>query len=91
MNHKIDGSHSSHALLNPISFHDRKYIEMRQFGPSIYDVGKVLRFLTPTPAPPVGSFLLLSIGKFSQFLTPPKKCRRLKWMVPIILSIESGQ
>ena len=33
--------------------------------------------------PPVGSFLLLSVSKFGQFLTPPpKKCRRLKWMVP---------
>ena len=31
--------------------------------------------------PPVGSFLLLSVGKFGQFVTPPpKKCRRLKWM-----------
>ena len=37
--------------------------------------------------PTVGSFLLLSIGKFGQFLTspPPKKCRRLTWMVPIAL------
>ena len=39
-------------------------------------------FLTPTPLPSA-VFLLLSIGKFPQFLTPPpKECRRLKWMVP---------
>ena len=37
------------------------------------------------PYPPtVGSFLLLSVGKFCKFLTPPppNKCRLLKWMVP---------
>ena len=37
------------------------------------------------PLPPsVGSFLVLSVGKFGKFLTPPppKTCRRLKWMVP---------
>ena len=37
--------------------------------------------------PTVGSFLLLSVGKFNKTLTPsspPRKCRRLKWVVPNI-------
>ena len=31
---------------------------------------QILRIFLPLP-PPVGSFLLLSVGKFGQFLTPP--------------------
>ena len=43
------------------------------------------RFLTSTPLPSA-NFLRLSVGKFGLFLTPPpKKCRRLKWMVPTML------
>ena len=42
-------------------------------------------FLNPTP-PTVGSFLVLSVGKFDKFLTPPppRACRCLKWMVPYL-------
>ena len=36
-------------------------------GPSIKDVSKFSRILTPTPLDPVSSFLLLSIVKFCQF------------------------
>ena len=39
-------------------------------GPSNYDVGKFLHFFDPYP-PTVGSFLVLSVGKFRKFLTPP--------------------
>ena len=39
-------------------------------GPSIKDVGKFSRFFDTYPFT-VGSFLLLSVGKFGKFLTPP--------------------
>ena len=48
-------------------------------GPFISDVCKFSLFLTPLS---IGNILLLSVGKFNQFLTPPKNCRLLKWMVP---------
>ena len=50
----------------PISF----YLLAGTMGPSISDVGKFFMIFDPYP-PTVGSFLLLSIGKFGQFLTPP--------------------
>ena len=34
-----------------------------------------------TPLLDVGSFLVLSVGNFDQFLTPPN-CRRRLWMAP---------
>ena len=45
---------------------------------------QIFTIFDPYP-PTVGSFLLLSVGKFGKFLTPypPKRCRRLKWMVPL--------
>ena len=47
------------------------------------------RFHNFEPYPPiVYIFLLLSVGKFGQFLTPPpKKWQRFKWMVPLTLVI----
>ena len=42
-----------------------------------------------TPFPHVGSFLVLSVGNFDQFLTPPNYQRRL-WTAPlqmVLLSI----
>ena len=44
-------------------------------------------FKFASPPFPSALFLLLSVGKFGQFLTPPpkkKKCRCLKWMAPKI-------
>ena len=50
--------------------------------PYIYDVGKYLWFLTPSPLPSaVFYYYPWSVGKVDKFLTP-KKCRRLYWMVP---------
>ena len=47
------------------------------------DVSKFSQIFDPYP-PTVGSFYVIFVGKFGQFLTPPppKACRRLKWMVP---------
>jgi hypothetical protein len=58
------------------------YYSLSFYGPSIKDVCKFSGFLTPTPS--VKSFLQLSVGKYGYFWTPspPKECRRLKWMVP---------
>ena len=39
-------------------------------GPSINDVGKISGFMT-SPLPHVGSFLVLAVGDFDHFLTPP--------------------
>ena len=38
--------------------------------PSIYNVGKFSHFFDPHP-PTVACFLVLSVGKFGKFLTPP--------------------
>ena len=39
-------------------------------GPSIWDVGIFSQIFDPNPST-VGSSLVLSVGKFGQFLTPP--------------------
>ena len=70
-------------------------------GPSIKDVGKFSRFLTPTPLSPA-VFLLLSVGKFGQFLIQAKfghlfsslfcsefSRERSKKLVNLMLSVEN--
>ena len=36
-----------------------------------------------TPLSHVGSFLVLSVGNFDHFMTPPPHCRRRLWTAPI--------
>jgi hypothetical protein len=67
-----------------VEFQTMVIIDPYGMRPSIYDDGKFLQFLTPTPLS--GQFfLLLSIGKIGQYLTPSpsKKYCCLKWMVPM--------
>ena len=53
-------------------------------GPSIQDGGKFSQILDPYP-PTVGSFLVLSVGKFGKFLTAPplRHADVLKMDVPL--------
>ena len=47
--------------------------------------GKIFTIFDPYP-PPVGKFLILFVGTFGQFLTPPlpRICKCLKWIVPMV-------
>ena len=61
---------------NTVSFSTQKITFIRVLslitlkGASIQDVGQFFMIFDPYP-PTVGSFLLLSVGKFGKFLTPP--------------------
>ena len=65
-------------------------VDGSSFGTIHFRRWQIFHDFWPLP-PTVGSFLLLSVDKFGKFLTPspPKKCRRLKWMVPLVFFIFS--
>ena len=44
------------------------------------------RFLTPTPLPSAVLYYYLSANLVNFWPLPPKTCRRLKWMVPYLIS-----